>query len=532
MSYLNKLTKGSKKKDSRTKQAIKYDRWDLQVAQQIRREVKDYVLAEQDLSKATPTGIEAMNDTLFSLYKARPELVDSEKMRPSHTVNRAVMDELLKLPDYEKNRPVSVGDPIGTGLACASIEPHLEVLFDKLEQAQQMAQKLDELISEYEALETSADDLMKAWSESSDDEAQNYQDQIDKINEALEALKKNIEDQENDLNEEMESKRGIISKKLKDAMNDLSEANSALEKIDSWGLHPGGVRKMPPESRLELAKKLRTEKFKKMADVFGRMQSIAAYEQTHKVNYTPEEIYELEQGADLHRVVPVDMLNLSDDILVYDWLHRFVERNLIQYSLRGDDSVVKGGIILLEDGSSSMAGTREIWAKGIGLALLKIASMQHRPFNVINFAGPGNYICWDFDTSKDVLRSTKNVNGKKESSHEGISAVVDYAETNLYGGTNFETPFAVALDILAGQHDNTGSVDGDIVFLTDGECGMSQEAITAFKAEQARLGFNVYGIAIETNPKSEPMNTLCDGSVIGLKQLTDVNDISPLFGKL
>lgn len=532
MSYLNRLTRKSKKKDHRTKQSIKFDRWDLQVAQQIRREVKDYVIAEQDLSKVTPTGIEAMNDALFALYKARPELEDRSSVRPSHAVNRAVMEELMNLPDYEKNRPVSIGDPIGTGLACASIEPHLEVLFDKLEKAQELAQDLDKMISEYEALESSAEDAMNSIDDAADeDEAKNYQDQLDKINEAMEMLRQQIGDAESDLDSELRSQQDVMSKHLKDAMKDLSDSNSTLEKMESWGLNPGGLRKMSPESRLELAKKLRTEKFQKMADIFGRMQSMAVYEQTHKVDYAPEEIYELEQGADLHRVVPVDMLNLSDDMLVYEWLHRFVERNLIQYSLRGDDSVVKGGIILLEDGSSSMSGTREIWAKGIGLALLKIASIQHRPFNVINFAGPGAYVRWDFDTSRDVLKSVKT-DGKSEQYFEGIDAVLDYAETSLYGGTNFETPFGIALDILSEQHNIKGCVDGDIVFLTDGECGMSPDSISTFKSEQARLGFNVYGIAIQTNPKSEPMNTMCDGNVIGLKQLTDINDIRPLFGKL
>jgi len=523
MSYLHRLT-GKGKKDRRTKQSIKYDRWDLQVADQIRNEVKDYVIAEQDLSKVTPTGIEAMNDTLFALYKARPELEDKGNVRPSHAVNRAVMEELMKLAEYDKNRPVSIGDPIGTGLACASIEPHLEVLFDKLDQAQKLAQDLDALVSSYTDLQLSMDELMENPEGSSDD-AQDLQKQID-------MLKDQILQAESDLDTEINSQQDVISKHLKDAMKNLSDSNSALDKIESWGLNPGGIRKMSPESRLELAKKLRTEKFQKMADIFGRMQSIAVYEQTHKVDYAPEEIYELEQGADLHRVVPVDMLNLSDDVLVYEWLHRFVERNLIQYSLRGDDSVVKGGVVLLEDGSSSMSGTREIWAKGIGLALLKIASIQHRPFNVVNFAGPGAYVRWDFDTSKDILKSVKTASSGKQENYEGLEAVIDYAETNLYGGTNFETPFAIALDILSGQNDAQGCVEGDIVFLTDGECGMAQNAISEFKSEQARLGFNVYGIAIQTSPNSEPMYTMCDGNVIGLKQLTDLNDVRPLFGKI
>jgi uncharacterized protein with von Willebrand factor type A (vWA) domain len=225
------------------------------------------------------------------------------------------------------------------------------------------------------------------------------------------------------------------------------------------------------------------------------------------------------------------MLSLNDDILVYDWLHRFVERSLIQYALRGEDTVAKGGIILLEDGSSSMSGTREIWAKGIGLALLKIAAIQHRPFHVVNFAGPGFFVRWDFDTSGDVVKSTKTHRGA-ERHYEGFEAVLDYAETTLNGGTNFETPFGVALDILTDQHNTDGSVNGDIVFLTDGECGMSQDAINSFKSEQIRLGFEVFGVAIQTNPKGEPMNTLCDGKVISLKQLTDVNDMRPLFSEI
>jgi len=531
MSYLDRY-KSKGKKDKREKQSIKYDRWDLQTANQIRREVKDYLIAEQELANVVDTGIEAMNDTLFSLYKAKPELAEKRDLRPSHAVNRAVMEEMMNLPDYEKNRPISIGDPIGTGLACAAMEPHLEVLFDKLSKAQEMAQQLDQMVSEYDELQQDAQSLMDSLDDESDEEqAKNYQDDLDKINEALDALSKEIQNSESALDDELNAQQPTMSKHLKDAMQDLSDSNDAIQQMESWGLSPGGMRKMSPEARIELSKKLKTEKFKKMADIFGKMQSIAIHEQTHKVDYAPEEIYDLEQGADLHRVVPVDMLSLNDDILVYDWLHRFVERSLIQYALRGEDSVAKGGIILLEDGSSSMSGTREIWAKGIGLALLKIAAIQHRPFHVVNFAGPGFFVRWDFDTSGDIIKSKKTHRGA-ERHYEGFEAIIDYAETTLNGGTNFETPFGVALDILTNQHNNDGSVNGDIVFLTDGECGMSQDSINSFKSEQTRLGFEVFGVAIQTNPKSEPMNTMCDGKVISLKQLTDVSDMRPLFSEI
>lgn len=531
MSYLDRY-KNTNKRDKRSKQSIQADRWDMYTADQIRREVRDYMIAERDLGDAVSTGIEAMNDALFAMYKAKPELVDSRDMRPSHAVNRAVIDELMTMPEYEKNRPVSIGDPIGTGLACASIEPDLEILFDKLSKAQDMAKNLDDMVSEHDEMQADAEQLMQDIEDAdSEDDAKDFQQDLDKINEALDALSEQINAAEQDLDNEIADKRPAMQQHLKDAMEKVGDENGAMQQIESWGLQPGGVRRMSPEARISLSKKLKSEKFKMMADIFGKMQSIAIHEQTHKVDYATEEIYDLEQGADLHRVVPIDMLSLTDDILVYDWLHRFVERSLIQYALRGEDTVAKGGIILLEDGSSSMSGVREVWSKAIGLALLKIASIQHRPFNAVNFSGPGNFVRWDFDTSGDLLKSTKT--HRNATQHfEGIEAVLDYAETAMSGGTNFETPLSISLDILNAQNDADGAVNGDVVFLTDGECGLSPDFLNGFKAEQQRLGFEVFGVAIQTNPKSEPLNTICDGKVIGLKQLTDVNDMRPLFSEM
>lgn len=531
MSYLDRFAKKSKAKDTRSRQAINVDKWDRFTADQIRREVRDYVVAENDLSKKVETGIEAMNDALFALYKARPELLDKKDVRPSFAVNHAVISEMMELKDYEKNRPVSVGDPIGTGLAAAAMEPDLEVLFEKLSKAQDMANNLESMLQQSEELQQSADELMDEAKNADSDDAQNYQDQVDKINEALEALKQQIEQSENDLNDELNDKQGVIQQYVQSAMDNVSDQNDALAQVESWGLQPGGVRRMNPEARIELSRKLKSDKFKKMADIFGKMQSMAVTEQLHRVDYAMEEIYDLEQGADLNRVVPIEMLALSDDILIYEWLHRFTERSLVQYSLRGEDTVAKGGILILEDGSSSMAGSRETWAKAIGLALLKVAMMQKRPFNAINFAGPGEYVRWDFDTSGDVVKAVKTYRGRSERL-DGLQAVLDYAETALHGGTNFETPFSVALDILQEQNNKDGAVNGDIVFLTDGECGVSPNFISDFKMEQHRLGFEVFGIAVQTNPKSEPMYTLCDQQVIDLKQLTDVNDMRPLFSRI
>lgn len=531
--FLSRFVKDRKvREDTSTKFAISHDKWDKRTADQISSEVRDYVLAEQELARKVDTGYEAMNDTLFALFKANPHLKDVNSLRPSYTINHRVIQEMMGLKEYEKGRNLSIGDPIGAGLACASIEPHLEVLFDKLQDAQDIAKNMEDLLQSIEDYSDNIEQLMEdALNAESDEDKERLEnaraDQQQQLDELIKAMQKG----ESDLHQELEERNSDIRMHMKQAMEDANGKAEALDQFNSWGMNPGGISRMNPEARLALAKKLQTQKFKAMAEIIGRMQSIAVSEQLDRADYASDEIYDLEKGADLARVIPPEMLALNDDDLMLDWLHRYVERSLIQYSLRGNDTVVKGGIILLEDGSSSMSGPREVWSKAIGLALLKVAIMQKRPFYAVNFSGPGSYMTFDFDTSKENFDMVKTV-GKKKTTYVGVEAVMEFAECSMYGGTDFMTPLSVAMDRLQDQFNKTGATEGDIVLLTDGECLVPNSFIKEFKDNQHKLEFKVFGIAIQTNPDSEPLNTICDSNCIGLKELTDPSQLKPLFSRI
>lgn len=690
--FLDQFLAGKKKRKQgpESKLTIRQDRWDRAEAEAVAAEVKEYTIARDQLSGAVETGEEAMHDTLLSLFKALPQLKPASEIRPSFLVNRTVMDAMTDLKEYKRQRGMTMGDRIAAGLACHAMEPELEILFDKLRKAQELANSLDASVSEAEALQEELDDLLERLeqqlqdSDEEDEEVKNFQDQVEAIEEAMEALRQQIAEQEADLQAELDMQGPYVRSQLKEALEEANEQGEVLEQFESWGLQPGALRRMNPEARIAMAAKLRTAKFKRMADMIGRMQNVATEEQMQRVDYACDEIYDIEQGADLARVLPTELLALDDDMLVLEFLHRYAERSLAQYSLHGVDSVVKGGILFLEDGSGSMSGDREIWSKAVGLALLKIAVMQQRPFYAINFSGPGTYVDWEFDTSnKDYLKSKKDYRGSS-AEFEGPEAVMDFAETTLHGGplrvdqrvltpngwipigqikvgdqvygtdgkpcnvvgvfpqgelelvkitftdgsevicdrshrfnfvnatgdtvtmtvsalmgsvvwselrlppisadyhgqsdgnvtcdaytekyvtaivpvdpgaavciavdsedhlyltegytpthnTDFVTPFSVALTRMQREFEERGAVEGDIVFATDGECGVPESFITDFKAEQERLGFKVYGIAIGCNPRSEPLWTLCDHQVIGVKSLTDPSDMRPLFGKI
>lgn len=535
MSYLENYLQNARsgKVDPESRHSIHRDKWDKKVAANLEHEMKEYVLASKDLQGVTPTAMEAMADTVLSLFKVAPHLKSSGEMRPSYAVNRKVMDIMMGMSGYENLHMTAAGDPISAGLAAVAMEPELETLFGQLGNEVQKAAQIEQMLQDMEDAGGDAQELADALANGdlSDKEEKDYQQNLDALNEHMEQLKNQIEQQSKELDEQLGNKEHMINNALGQALSDANEQNEALQEAEGWGFDPGFLRKLDPQARIALSKKLQSDKFRKMSELFGRMQNLAFSTQMNRSTYVPEEIYDLTQGADLDRIIPTELVAASDDVMVYDWMRRFVEHSLLQYALRGDEYLNKGGIIVIEDGSSSMHGTREIWAKAIALALLKVAEMQHRSFYAIQFGGPGTIVEFDFDTTGQELLMERRHKGSVEN-FSGINAVLDYAEFSLSSGTDFVTPLSKALDIMSSEFDSTGAVGADIVFLTDGQAGVPTQFLDSFKAEKERLGFKVFGIAIETNPKSEPFHSICDGRVVGLQELKDPSKLEVVFREI
>lgn len=68
------------------------------------------------------------------------------------------------------------------------------------------------------------------------------------------------------------------------------------------------------------------------------------------------------------------------------------------------------------------------------------------------------------------------------------------AEVFLGGGTNFERPMQEAIGLM----ENEGFENADIVFITDGECALSEEYLEVLHREQAERKFKVTGVLLDT----------------------------------
>jgi len=215
------------------------------------------------------------------------------------------------------------------------------------------------------------------------------------------------------------------------------------------------------------------------------------------------ELYEVGRGAELSRLLPAELVALRHPVLRRDFTRRLLEAHLLQYSLRTPERAGRGPMVVCIDGSSSMAGDKEIWAKAVSITLLDIAQRQRRPFRSICFAGP--------DTPLHVLDWSGRARAVPDTRQ-----LLALAEHFPGGGTDFQTPLSAAVACLRQSRYRRG----DIVFITDGECRVDEEWLSAFRDAKAALDFSLISVLIDVGSSS--LHALKDFSdrITAISQLT------------
>lgn len=154
------------------------------------------------------------------------------------------------------------------------------------------------------------------------------------------------------------------------------------------------------------------------------------------------------------------------------------------------------------DESDSTEGAPAAWGKAVALTLLEIAADGGRSFALVHFSGSRSI-------QTDLFRPGAYTAADKMAA----------AEIFLGGGTNFETPMSEALRLMQEE----GFENADVVFITDGQCTLSNEYLEQLRAEQAARRFTVTGILLD---KGKP------GRTFSLKEFCqDIYRTSELTGE-
>lgn len=526
--FINKWMGKGHKVDWRklSRRTIHADRWDLQDLDATFKIMPDFGKARDRLADTVSTAQGATDDTFFSFYLDDPESLPAGAIRPDYMINSIVRDELRAIPDWSELRALgTVGDDVSSALAFITMREDLETLFDKVKTEQEQAEKLAEKMQELQRQESEARDVEDMLNEmdQDDDGRGAAQAKLEAMQQAIDDLEQEIQDETAGLGLSLENKRSQIQQALRAGLNKAVDEAKDLDSIDqTWGTEAGTLTRLSAEKRLEMAKKIKDRpKLKKLAKLVGPMKRVMFGEQRKKAEHARDEVYDVELGDDLSRLLPLEFAHFHHPKLKKLFIRDLAEQNLMQYSLRGTERLGLGGIICAIDNSMSMAGDREIWGKAVGLSLLHLAKVQKRAFKGIHFASAGQCKEFDFDFTK--------------SGPDEVQRIFDFAEEFFGGGTDFQVPLTAAVKLLREEFTKYGKVKGDIVFITDGECGVSDAWFEDFKAAQAEMNFQVFGVLVGATYGGGPgsvLHRICDGKVVTVRDLTSPNDVRDVFSNI
>ncbi len=429
-----------------------------------------------------------LQDLFAALYKYNVVPLPESSVAPSARVNRVLLDGLLASAPYEHLKARTQLDETRAGLATVLLgERALEVLrsgkpFMRRDLLDHFALRHDEEQDAERLREIERAEEVRRDAELGND----ARAEIDALRERLareaRMAERRLERRAAEVSRDVATRAEAVKKRLEaEALGVAQELDDAADEAENWGRSLGARGPSAAARSLELGRRLaHNPKLRKLSRLLGRMREQALALRHRLFERPSEELFEVESGREIARLLPQDLVGLRHPLLRRDWQRRYVEGSLLQYRLRGDDERGRGPMVVCLDTSSSMAGDKEIWSKAVALTLLEIARRERRRFRAILFSSPETGL-FTIDLNRGERYATD------------LEGALDLADYFAGGGTDFEHPLDAAVECLGVSRFRRG----DVVLISDGECQVGEEWKQRFLAEKHRLDFSLYAILID-----------------------------------
>ena len=467
MTDLGVMIKGHAKKEL-TKHGIRCDRYDVRVFEEIKSESPDLKAQEKKFTGKLPTFHEFHQDVFDSLFKYTPKKEDAGAMQPGYEANLNILEKILGENLYKELRSSTMLDEFFAAIGSKVVVDKLAHFLPDIRRMPKKKYKKDE----------------------KDDP------------------KKRMPDQN----------------KLKRAIQDaMGQAKSDCEEMEcacaGWGTAPGSPQKLPYKEKIALAKRIKDSRILwALAKICGRFRNLALSTQRTKIKKGNEEVYSIETGGNVDRILPSEMARIAHPYLQYLFYHDIAQGTALQFALRDRKKEAKGPIVCAIDNSGSMSGDREVWSKAIALGLLEICVMQRRKFIGIHFGYNTEISIHPFEWNTYTL-----------------DQVLNFAEHFFGGGTDFEKP----LDVCA--HEVGANPRADIIFITDGECDVGEPWLRNFNGWRDENEVTVWSVLIDpyghgSRNEEHNLKKFSNGGVIFAKDIQDdkkqLGEAVPIFGSV
>jgi hypothetical protein len=219
----------------------------------------------------------------------------------------------------------------------------------------------------------------------------------------------------------------------------------------------------------------------KIARLAGRMYASIRGANASRVPATGGEIYSVEQGNNLGRLLASEQMLLMDPDLELPVLERIATRRAMQYAVRGTEKAARGPMVVLLDESSSMHARRNEWAKAAAIAMARVAKDESREFVAVHYSASVYVQKMDPGSPSDVIQMIK---------------------TFLRGGTAIAQALSVGLDQVA-ELAAKGARGGDVILVTDGvDYNLSEQHRQVSRAAAANVRLWTVAIECDISPDS------------------------------
>jgi len=434
--------------------------------------------AARDAAPAYTNWSKLTRDTFHSYHTHdQPEVVD--QVDPSVALHQSIVSKLIHQDEHAKSRNATRDDPTLAAMATtAAVNVLREMLGDELvtqaQEAEEYAEQAAQAAQHYENLV----DLR--------DQAQGFRDQGQPVpGDLIGQIRQAVKD-----------KRGAQAAAAAAAGQQTPMSGQALEAIeaaaqagqqaaDAAGCMPsfgagfgaGEPTYESPEQALSIAQMWSENKeLRAMAELFGRLDRDIRFTRANRVIGGNDELVDIAYGDNLARVLPSELALFGDDETELDFLARYAAGELLVFSTVGEENAGRGPIVIVLDGSGSMQGVPNIWARAISMCVLNIARTEKRDFACIEFSSGGQIAQWVYPARKALE----------------ASAIVDQCSHFFGGGT---TPINGVTAAAKLMHDAAPFKKADIVMVGDGNAGYGPED-ERLRTQMTELGVRFFGLGI------------------------------------
>ena len=458
-------------------------------------------------------------DIFLSLYKYKARVLPEVDMHISTRMNRGIISNLINTPEYISLRQTCRMDQFNAALGTEIIgREAIDILREAIEKLKDLEQKkdamdrlmeeeekIDELIEDIGDIDELIEDAKRAGNGSLAAQLEQERQAKEQSVATLKAMANKIAEDCDELIEDDE----LVSEVSTTMGSTLTETGKQVQEVselcEAWGLGTGESCQVAFQNKKDAIERIRrSSKLHKLTDLVGKFKESAIVEQKKKAKHGAVEIKGVTTGDKIQDTLPSDRMNLCNDITKGDFYRRMSEHGLLQYSKESNKQKNKGPIIVCVDTSGSMQGDEEIWSKALTVGILEVAQMQKRDFACIIYSSHAD---------KPIVIKKDEIAPQK---------IIDCAERFHNGGTSFEAPLNEALELIK---DSTFK-NADIVFITDGDCYVSDNFSRKFKQIKEDKDFRTLGVLVNMgcgHVSDSSLKEFCDNITL-VSDIADLND--------